>query len=564
MPDGNQRWRRPGKEGEQTSATLKDGLFYVFSSNAAPFEPAGSYTAFSANALLEHGGDYTKAASELFRQGYGKAAEENPGVDLSGILEQPVKPVVHIADPEMMRLKGNLENIITISPEPEIILPWRHVTNADIETLLEGTFLGELTKIYASVTRPPLPLEAAILKAIVTASCCLTGEASPDELQRRHGGNLGGVQLTGHDRARLKINTGGGQLCNLYAMLVGESSSGKDIGGLIGKFMRMPNPHIYRDESKFPADWNLGTGGSAEGLGHVLQYKPNGLLNISEMSAYLDKKQWQSKSAAFLTEIFNQGYFEQNLSERIRNSSSRKADYCAPNVIANIQPNVFAEKVEMEDVDSGFAGRFIYTKMPTFYGNPANFDSIQIMQRLQIACEPFLRKYGIINLEEGYSDELQGMFIGKCDVRFTPSWRRLCNEYYPRFMVMLSITGDPASQGEEVILTDEIRLKAKTLVLWLFANAEQVLSSIVESVGNSRIVEKQLKRIFNIVRDHDRGGGVLTSEISSKSSGSGTTARQRQELLMELRERQWIQFNEGRYSVLSPPPDLAQLRKKRR
>ena len=186
------------------------------------------------------------------------------------------------------------------------------------------------------------------------------------------------------------------------------------------------------------------------------------------------------------------------------------------------------------------------------------------MQRIQAANEPFLRKNGIVNLEEGYSDELQNMFIGKCDARFTPSWRRLCNEYYPRFMVMLSITGDPATQGEVVVITDEVRLKAKQLVLWLFANAERVLSSIVESVGNSRIVEKQLKRIFNIVRDHDRGEGVLTSEISSKASGSGTTAKQRQELLQELRERQWIQFIEGRYSVLFPPPDLTQPRKRRR
>ena len=111
MPDGNEHWRRPGKEGEQTSATLKDGSFYVFSSNAEPFESGRCYTAFNAYALLEHGGDYTKAASELSRQGYGQAAEEYAGVDLSGILGQPVEPVVHIADPALMKPKGNLENI---------------------------------------------------------------------------------------------------------------------------------------------------------------------------------------------------------------------------------------------------------------------------------------------------------------------------------------------------------------------------------------------------------------------------------------------------------------------
>ena len=44
MPDGNEHWQRPGKKGDGTSATLKDGSFYVFSSNASPFEPEKSYS----------------------------------------------------------------------------------------------------------------------------------------------------------------------------------------------------------------------------------------------------------------------------------------------------------------------------------------------------------------------------------------------------------------------------------------------------------------------------------------------------------------------------------------
>ncbi len=66
----NEHWRRPGKA-RGTSATLKDGVLYVFSSNAAPFEPNRAYSPFTAYALLEHYGDYAKAASELRSQGYG-------------------------------------------------------------------------------------------------------------------------------------------------------------------------------------------------------------------------------------------------------------------------------------------------------------------------------------------------------------------------------------------------------------------------------------------------------------------------------------------------------------
>ena len=65
LPDGNQYWQRPGKTGDQHSATLKDGIFYVFSSNAAPFEPNKGYTVFSAFALLRHNGDFSKAAADL-------------------------------------------------------------------------------------------------------------------------------------------------------------------------------------------------------------------------------------------------------------------------------------------------------------------------------------------------------------------------------------------------------------------------------------------------------------------------------------------------------------------
>lgn len=91
QPDGNEYWRRPGKT-EGNSATLKDGVFYVFSSNADPFESNRPYNAFTAYTLLEHNGDFGEAATELLKQGYGKAADDNCGVDLSALLgEQPKK-----------------------------------------------------------------------------------------------------------------------------------------------------------------------------------------------------------------------------------------------------------------------------------------------------------------------------------------------------------------------------------------------------------------------------------------------------------------------------------------
>ena len=62
--DGNEHWTRPGKD-SGTSATLKDGVFYVFSQNAQPFESNRGYSKFSVFALLEYNGDFSAASMSL-------------------------------------------------------------------------------------------------------------------------------------------------------------------------------------------------------------------------------------------------------------------------------------------------------------------------------------------------------------------------------------------------------------------------------------------------------------------------------------------------------------------
>jgi hypothetical protein len=73
---GLRYWQRPGKVGRELSATYgaTGPYLYVFSSNAFPFEPDKAYSAFSAFALLEHGGDFTAAAKALAQRGFGAAA----------------------------------------------------------------------------------------------------------------------------------------------------------------------------------------------------------------------------------------------------------------------------------------------------------------------------------------------------------------------------------------------------------------------------------------------------------------------------------------------------------
>lgn len=92
LRDGeNQHWSRPGK-GTSTSATLRQGVFYVFSSNAAPFEPHSAYRPFAVYTLLEHQGDYRAAAMTLRDLGFGSPATTND-VDLAGLLPSSKDPL---------------------------------------------------------------------------------------------------------------------------------------------------------------------------------------------------------------------------------------------------------------------------------------------------------------------------------------------------------------------------------------------------------------------------------------------------------------------------------------
>lgn len=87
----NEHWRRPGKV-LGTSATLKNRVFYVFSTSAPPFEGNTAYGPFAVYALLEHGGDFSRAASTLRAGGYGSEVNQENPVVLDGFLSKLKSP----------------------------------------------------------------------------------------------------------------------------------------------------------------------------------------------------------------------------------------------------------------------------------------------------------------------------------------------------------------------------------------------------------------------------------------------------------------------------------------
>ncbi len=125
---GTTHWRRPGKS-RGTSATTGYGdgdYLYVFSSSCAPLEAERGYDKFGVYALLNHGGDFTAAASELALLGYGQqVAPPEDRVDLSRILATaPTKDDGFPA--ELLRVPGAVGEladwIVDTAAKPQPIL----------------------------------------------------------------------------------------------------------------------------------------------------------------------------------------------------------------------------------------------------------------------------------------------------------------------------------------------------------------------------------------------------------------------------------------------------------
>jgi hypothetical protein len=91
-----QGWTRPGKESGVSGVLLElTGNFWVWSSNAGPLEPWRSYDAFGLYAMFEHGGDFSAAARQLARDGYGGTVKESP-VALGTVQDLPKRRLIFL------------------------------------------------------------------------------------------------------------------------------------------------------------------------------------------------------------------------------------------------------------------------------------------------------------------------------------------------------------------------------------------------------------------------------------------------------------------------------------
>ncbi len=388
--------------------------------------------------------------------------------------------------------------------------PWQSVTSADARAAIRGSLLEPMVAVLQSVAVPALPLELTLPKALVLAGCALSQPM--DAGHHEGGGDLAFATRRGLDRARVVVETGGGQGLNVWACIVAKSAVGKDIGGLADRVLQANRLMV-------------GNGGSAEGLADALIETGAGVIAVSELMNYLDSHRWERNATSFLTGAFNAGHVKVALSKRA--GGSRDLPYCLPSIIANIQPDVLASVADRNLMNSGFLPRFLFSYCPEGHDWRPTVKRID-WHPLADAFDGYRKMLAKVNVPQDYLQDVLDEFKGGAE--YESHWRRLVFEYGPRLATMLAT--DPERPNRITISADHWR-RAGVLVRWFYGMAERALVGIGES-PQAREYERRLESILSSVRK--RKGGIPWTDLS-RSHSHGTTAAMREGYIQELEAR---------------------------
>lgn len=165
-----QGWTRPGKEHGISGVLLgQTGNFYVWSSNAAPLEPGRSYDAFALYTFYEHDGNFSEAAGQLRREGYGGTTQAAPGPDE---WEPDIKEWPVLSEKAMHGIAGDFTRLATRSSEadPAAVLatflvsvgvefgngPTLHVGDTMHKARLASVIVGDSSKSRKGTSGKPI------------------------------------------------------------------------------------------------------------------------------------------------------------------------------------------------------------------------------------------------------------------------------------------------------------------------------------------------------------------------------------------------------------------------
>jgi len=330
--DGNEYWRRPGKDSREKgwSATLKDRVFYVFSSNAAPFEPNQGYSPFSVYTLLACGGDFEQAARSLRELGFGGdcPTDNADGVDISAIVRMSVGPGAYSSD--NAHSEPSLDNDSDNPPSrPGVADP-----GPFLEDLFDVPgFIGDVVQHTLSIAhryQPVLALAGAIMLQAVLAA--------------------------------RKVRDERGNRTNLYAIGVALSSAGKD------------KPREVNDRILELADVDLLGNEEVTSDAAVLtavEAKPAILFQFDEFGRFLRTMGDPRKSPNIYSAVTtlmrlysnaNRTYRGKGYADAKRNKIIVQPCAC---IYGTSTPRSMYESLTKEGIEDGFVGRLIFFETMT-------------------------------------------------------------------------------------------------------------------------------------------------------------------------------------------------------
>ncbi len=297
----NEHWRRPGKP-HGWSATLKGGVFYVFSSNAAPFEPQRAYSPFAVYTLLDSGGDFEQAARALRELGYGSDPTDH-GVDISHIVamsaesDDPPQDSADIPDP---------------GPIPD-------------DLLYVPGFIGEV--IDFCMANAPYP-------SLGMAFC-------------------GALAMQGHLCGR-KVRDSGDLRTNLYLLALASSSAGKNYPRQINSHLAIAANMAEAVRTRFA---------SGEGVEDRLEAQPCTMFQTDEIDGILQSvsKARDARHESIITTLLTM-YSSSNMMYPMRSKAGKQAGIIQqPHLIifGTATPSHYYEALSERMLTNGFFARMI-------------------------------------------------------------------------------------------------------------------------------------------------------------------------------------------------------------
>jgi len=314
----NQYWRRPGKT-SAWSASLKERTFYVFTPNASPFDADHYYTPFAVYTLLNHGGDYTRAAAALRQAGYGgpgRPVEATAnGVDVSGIVNQPVGTT---ATGGVLVVSGDDEEPKRQGPADPGPLPE--------ELLRVPGFVSELMDYTMSTA--PYPNVALSFAAALAMQAFLAGR---------------------------KVRDPGDNRTNVYLLGLAHSASGKD-------HPRKVNTRILHHVGM--ADCLGDRFASGEGLQDALLIQPAMLFQTDEIDGMLQSinKAKDARHEAIMSTLLTMHSASSSVYPMRRKAGQKKPDVIdQPSLVifGTAIPNHYYEALSERMLTNGFFARMI-------------------------------------------------------------------------------------------------------------------------------------------------------------------------------------------------------------